>query len=133
MLYQPLNKAQEDKYRKFKQHRDGIVEVRPTDTLESGEIIRETVQIPQVTTNASKFNTVNLQQELAKSMQQIMEATEKETVSDTMDNIKKIVEEIPYLQIPQEEGAEEQLEEKYGHIETDEEIDEFSGAFGRGI
>ena len=123
MLYQPLNKAQEDKYRKFKQHRDGIVEVRPTDTLESGEIIRETVQIPQVTTNASKFNTVNLQQELAKSMQQIMEATEKETVSDTMDNIKKIVEEIPYLQIPQEEGAEEQLEEKYGHIETDEEID----------
>ena len=56
-------------------------------------------------------------------MQQIMEATEKETVSDTMDNIKKIVEEIPYLQIPQEEGAEEQLEEKYGHIETDEEID----------
>lgn len=123
MLYQPLNKAQEDKYRKFKQHRDGIVEVRPTDTLESGEIIRETVQIPQVTTNASKFNTVNLQQELAKSMQQIMEATEKETVSDTMDNIKKIVGEIPYLQIPQEEGAEEQLEEKYGHIETDEEID----------
>lgn len=123
MLYQPLNKAQEDKYRSFKQRRDGIVEVRPTDMLESGEIIRETVQIPQVTTNASKFNTVNLQQELAKSMQQIMDATEKETVTDTMDNIKKIVEEIPYLQIPQEAGAEEQLEERYGHIETDEEID----------
>lgn len=123
MLYQPLSKAQEDKYRSFKQRRDGIVEVRPTDMLESGEIIRETVQIPQVTTNASKFNTVNLQQELAKSMQQIMEATEKETVTDTMDNIKKIVEEIPYLQLPQESGAEEQLEERYGHIETDEEID----------
>ena len=123
MLYQPLSKAQEDKYRSFKQRRDGIVEVRPTDTLESGEIIRETVQIPQVTTNASKFNTVNLQQELAKSMQQIMDATEKETVTDTMDNIKKIVEEIPYLQIPQEAGDEEQLEERYGHIETDEEID----------
>lgn len=123
MLYQPLSKAQEDKYRSFKQRRDGIVEVRPTDTLESGEIIRETVQIPQVTTNASKFNTVNLQQELAKSMQQIMDATEKETVTDTMDNIKKIVEEIPYLQIPQEAEDEEQLEERYGHIETDEEID----------
>lgn len=138
MLYQPLSKAQEDKYRSFKQRRDGIVEVRPTDTLESGEIIRETVQIPQVTTNASKFNTMNLQQELAKSMQQIMDATEKETVTDTMDNIKRIVEEIPYLQLSQEAEAEEQMEERYGHIETDEEIDgslqdEFSGTVRRGI
>ncbi|MCI5494564.1 MAG: hypothetical protein MR425_10640 [Lachnospiraceae bacterium] len=123
MLYQPLNKVQEDKYRAFKQRRDGVVEVRPTDTLESGEIVKETVQIPQVTTNASKFNTVNLQQELAKSMQQIMDATEKETVNDQMDNIKKIVEEIPYLAMPTEEKTEENLEEKYGHIETDEEID----------
>lgn len=123
MLYQPLSKAQEEKYRSFKQRRDGIVEVRPTDMLESGEIIKETVQIPQVTTNASKFNTVNLQQELAKSMQQIMDATEKETVSDTMDNIKKIVEEIPYLQLPKEEEVAGGQEERYGHIETDEEID----------
>ncbi len=124
MLYQPLSKAQEDKYRSFKQRRDGIVEVRPTDALESGEIIKETVTIPPVTTNASRFNTVNLQEELAKSMQQIMDATEKETVSDTMDNIKKIVEEIPYLQIPKEEETEDILEEKYGYIETDQEIDD---------
>lgn len=124
MLYQPLSKAQEDKYRSFKQHRDGIVEVRPTDMLESGEIVKETVTIPPVTTSAERFNTMNLQQELAKSMQQIMEATEKETVNDTMDNIKKIVEEIPYLQLPPESSKEE-LEEKYGHIETDEEIDGF--------
>lgn len=123
MLYQPLSKSQEDKYRSFKQYRDGIVEVRPTDYLESGEIVKETVQIPQVTTNASRFNTVNLQQELAKSMQQIIHATEKETVHDELDNIKKIVEEIPYLQLQTEEESEEELEEKYGHIETDEEID----------
>lgn len=123
MLYQPLSKAQEDKYRAFKQYRDGIVEVRPTDYLESGEIVKETVQIPQVTTNAGRFNTVNLQQELAKSMQQIIEATEKETVHDELDNIKKIVEEIPYLQLPTEDESEEELEEKYGHFETDEEID----------
>ncbi len=32
-----------------------------------------------------------------------------------------MVEEIPYLQLPHE--SEEQKEEKYGHIETDEEID----------
>lgn len=121
MLYQPLNKMQEEKYRSFKQHRDGIVEVRPTDYLESGEIIEETVQIPPVTTNASRFNTVNLQQELAKSMQQIMDATEKGAVTSTMDKINKIVEDIPYLQLTQEE--QELAAEKYGHIETDEEID----------
>lgn len=120
MLYQPLNRAQEDKYRQFKQRKDGIVEVRPEDYLESGEIIKEPVQIKPVTTNAEKFNTVNLQEELARSMQQIMNATEKEEVADTMQGIKKIVEEIPYLQIPQDEEAQK---ERFADIPTDEEID----------
>ena len=121
MLYQPLTKQQEEKYRQFRQKRDGVVEVRPNDMLNSGEIVSEVVKIPQVTMNASCFNTVNLQNELAKNMQQIMDATEKEEVNDSMDAIKKMVEEIPYLQLPHE--SEEQKEEKYGHIETDEEID----------
>ena len=121
MLYQPLTKQQEEKYRQFRQKRDGVVEVRPNDMLNSGEIVSEVVKIPQVTMNASRFNTVNLQNELAKNMQQIMEATENEEVNDSMDAIKKMVEEIPYLQLPHE--SEEQKEEKYGHIETDEEID----------
>lgn len=120
MLYQPLNRAQEDKYRQFKQRKDGIVEVRPEDYLESGEIIKEPVQIKPVTTNAEKFNTVNLQEELARSMQQIMNATEKEEVADTMQEIKKIVEEIPYLQLPQDEEAQK---ERFADIPTDEEID----------
>ena len=120
MLYQPLNRAQEDKYRQFKQRKDGIVEVRPEDYLESGEIIKEPVQIKPVTTNAEKFNTVNLQEELARSMQQIMNATEKEEVADTMQGIKKIVEEIPYLQLPQDEEAQK---ERFADIPTDEEID----------
>ena len=120
MLYQPLNRAQEDKYRQFKQRKDGIVEVRPEDYLESGEIIKEPVQIKPVTTNAEKFNTVNLQEELARSMQQIMNATEKEEVAVTMQGIKKIVEEIPYLQLPQDEEAQK---ERFADIPTDEEID----------
>lgn len=121
MLYQPLTKQQEEKYRQFRQKRDGIVEVRPNDTLNSGEIVSEVVKIPQVTMNTSRFNTVNLQKELAKNMQQIMDATEKEEVNDSMDAIKKMVEEFPYLQIPHED--EKEKEEKYGHIETDAEID----------
>lgn len=120
MLYQPLTKVQEDKYRQFKQRKEGITEVRPEDLLDSGEIIPEPVQIPQVTTNPEKFNTQNLQEELARSMRQIMEATEKEEVTDTMEGIKKMVEEIPYLQIPQEQ---EQSEDRFADIPTDEEID----------
>lgn len=112
MLYQPLSKAQEDKYRSFRQRRDGLKEVYPREEA--------SVRIPIVQETVEKFNTANLQEELKKNMQQIMEATEKEVVDDTMDNIKKMVEEIPYLQMP---NHEERAEETSGHIETDAEID----------
>ena len=123
MLSQPLTKQQEDKYRTFRQRHDGVVEVRPEDQLESGEIVPEPVQIKDVKMSAERFNTQNLQEELQRSMQEIMNATEKEAVNDTMDNIKKLVEDIPYLQIPSEKEEEPQEEEVYQHIETDEEID----------
>ena len=125
MLYQPLNKYQEEKYREIKMRRGEFFEAQPEDTIESEEIIHETVEIPDIAASTGRFNTMNLQEELAKGMQQIMEASTRETVSDTMDNIKKIVEEIPYLQMPQqeEEAGIEYEEERYGHIETDEEID----------
>lgn len=107
MYYQPLTKVQEEKYRESKQRKHGV-EV-PRDAA--------SVRIPEVQENIEKFNTANLQEELAKSMQQIMEATEKETVDDTMDNIKKMVGEIPYLQVPHSENQPQE------HIETDAEID----------
>ena len=66
MLYQPLNKLQEEKYRSLKKRQED-----------------------------GRFNTVNLQEELIKGMQQIREATEKETVNDTINNIKKMVGEAP--------------------------------------
>ena len=125
MIYQPLNKQQEEKYRRFCQKREGVVEVRPEEELDSGEIMNETVQIPDVKLSPERFNTQNLQEELQKSMQQIMQATEKETVTDSMDNIKKLVEEIPYLQLPKEEyDPSEEEEDTLEHIETDHEIDD---------
>lgn len=123
MLYQPLTKAQEEKYRTFrkaKESRDGLIHIDVEEMKNAGEYEHEPVAIPPVKVNPERFNTVNLQQEIAKGMQQIMEATEKETVTDTMDNINKIVEEIPYLKLPKEEEKQEQADE---HIETDEEID----------
>ena len=119
MLYQPLNEVQEEKYRQFKQEGP---EVSSTEVSESDQVLQEVMQIPDITANTSRFNTSNLQAEIAKSMQQILEADNKEMVEDTMHNIKKIVEEIPYLQVPQEELTLEE-EEPYSYIETDEEID----------
>ena len=124
MLYQPLNATQEGKYREFVRRREEVVEVHPTDALESGEVVRETVKIPNITANTGRFNTQNLQAEIAKSMQQIMDASTKETVNDTMDNLKKMVEDIPYLQVAQDETDRAAEDERYGHIETDEEIDD---------
>ncbi|MBQ8625511.1 MAG: tetratricopeptide repeat protein [Agathobacter sp.] len=121
MLYQPLSKVQEEKYRRFRHEREGKTVIGAEEMARAGEYIHESVAIPQVTLNPSRFNTTNLQKEIAKGMQQIMDATEKETVVGTMDNIKKIVEEIPYLQLPREES--DDLIEAGPHIETDEEID----------
>jgi len=92
--FQPLTAAQEEKYQKFRSRR-GMVEVNVPKKVEAK--ISEDSGLPEITVTASRFNTQNLQEELAKSMQQIMAATEKETVRDSMDNIKKIVQDIPYL------------------------------------
>lgn len=121
MLYQPLTKAQEEKYKKYRGKKEGKTVIGAEEMARSGEYIHDTVMIPQITLNPSRFNTTNLQEEIVKGMQQIMEATEKETVVGTMENIKKIAEEIPYLQLP----TKEELAAKEGaiHIETDEEID----------
>lgn len=112
MLYQPLTKSQEDKYRSFQQRKEDVKEVYPR---EEG---RTHITIPAVEEHTGRFSTSNLQEELAKSMQQIMDATEKETVTDTMDNIKKMVEEIPYLQMPVD--TKEEVSEE---VTTVEEID----------
>ncbi len=119
MLYQPLSKVQEEKYRRFRLAKEGITTIGEEEMKRAGEYVHDPVEIPQVSLSPERFNTVNLQEEIAKGMQQIIAATEKEMISDTMDNIKKIVEEIPYLQLPKEEVP----QEEGPHIETDEEID----------
>ena len=119
MLYQPLTKSQEEKYRTYRRQQAGVTDIVASEMEKAGEFGHGSVSIPQVQAGTDKFNTTNLQQEIARGMQQIMEATEKETVSDTMETIKKMVEEIPYLQLPREE---ETVTEEV-HIETDEEID----------
>ena len=94
--------------------------------VKGGEIVHDDVKIPQITVNQEKFNTVNLQEEIAKGMKQIMDAKGKNEVADTMDNIKKIVEEIPFLKFLKDKDDDkksEQPSDEEQHIATDEEID----------
>lgn len=132
MLYQPLTKTQEEKYRRFKAEKEKpakikdeaeVTEIGAMEMVKGGEIVHDDVTIPQITVNQEKFNTVNLQQEIAKGMQQIMEAKGKNEVADTMDTIKKIVEDIPYLKLEKEQEEYVQQPEETEHIATDEEID----------
>lgn len=125
-LYQPLTPAQEDKYKQFREKK-GMVEISLLQSTERKNVIKEMVktvectseEASETTVTASKFNTSKLQEELAKSMRQIMNATEKETVADTMENIKKIVSDIPYLNGEHEEEAEHAFDQEKINAQVD--------------
>lgn len=122
-LYQPLTASQEDKYRQFREKK-GMVEISIPATPERKNVIHEMVKSSENTVTASKFNTSNLEEELAKSMQQIMNATEKETVADTMESIKKIVSDIPYLNGEHEEDTEPAFDKEKINAEVDQSLKE---------
>ena len=120
MLYQPLTPQQEEKYRQLSNKREGVIEVRPEEVLDSGEIVTQAVQIPEIEMSPERFNTQNLQEVLQESMQMILSATEQETVEEHMDTIKKLVEDIPYLQMPEEEDKQKLNKPKV--IEEEQEV-----------
>ncbi len=97
MHYQPLTKPQEEKYRIFRQKRTGVIEVRPNDFLESGEIVNEIVEIPSVRTNTGQYNTANLQEEIARGIQQIGSLDEAGA-----ESIRQLAQENPYLSMSEE-------------------------------
>ncbi len=116
--FQPLTPSQEEKYQKFRSQK-GMVEINIPQKAETDESVSgaEDIPAPDLIVTATKFNTQNLQDEIAKSMQQIMDATEENTVRDQLNSIKKIVQDIPYL-----EGEEEVSSSQREKIQ--EEVDE---------
>jgi tetratricopeptide (TPR) repeat protein len=119
MLYRPLSPEQQEKY----EHRNDVVNesieyfdedeeedqaealsdiekskvVVMTEDMFSDAVDADDIQIKPI--NVGKFDTINLQAELAKSMEQIMSATEKEAVDSTMENIRRMVEDSQILDI----------------------------------
>ncbi len=107
MLYQPLDKAQEDKYRNLQQKKDGITEITPKTVAQSSSIIPNmpAVKLPE---GPERFDTINLQAEIKKSIDEIMKATDAGEVSENIGAIKNLVEEIPYLKVQEPVVEEEQ-------------------------
>ncbi|PXV91865.1 tetratricopeptide repeat protein [Lachnotalea glycerini] len=117
MLYKPLSLEQQEKYDHRYDAKEEIHEYLDEDGEEEElrgiadsskvELITEDmfsdavdandIQIKPV--NLGKYDTINLQAELAKSMEQIMSATEKEAVDSTMENIRRMVEDSQILDI----------------------------------
>ena len=114
MLYHPLDKSQENKYRQIQQKKDGITEIYPGEEFGTSEILHKPIQIPEVEVSADKYNTVNLQAEIKKNIEEIMQATESAEIDENLEAIKGLVEDLPFLQMQEEEtrvNPKEQTEE----------------------
>ncbi len=103
--FQPLTPAQEAKFQRIRAKR-GMVEVNvPPQQEFKAEVASEVGLAAEGAATVTKFNTKNLEAEIARSMQQIMEATEENTVRDRLSSIRKIVQDIPYLEAEEDLSA----------------------------
>lgn len=89
MMYKALTPEQEEQYRRLTKGTTGVVK--------KDKELSDTITIPQVEDKPEKFDTVNLQAEIRKNIEEIMMATEAGEVSENMDAIKDLVGDIPYV------------------------------------
>lgn len=108
MLYQPLDKAQEDKYRSFQQKKDGIAEIYPQPIGIDSSAVLPDMPVIELPKGPERFDTINLQAEIKKNIDEIMKATDTGEVSENIGAIKNLVEEIPYLKVKDEPVPQEE-------------------------
>lgn len=97
MLYRPLTSEQEEQYRKI----SGISIKKPDNNDDYS--IEATRDIPAPVKQYDNFDTVNLQTEIRKNIDEIMNATEKVEVDQNLGNIEELVGEFPYLKMGEKE------------------------------
>lgn len=108
MLYQPLTPEQKEKY-------DNRNEVEIERSIEAVEKVARMAEMKEKrqkeeddihikTMNIGIYDTVNLQEELKKSMRAILNATEQENIDSAMDSVKKIVKDNQLEKIFDENG-----------------------------
>ncbi|MGN0240536.1 MAG: tetratricopeptide repeat protein [Candidatus Weimeria sp.] len=88
MMYKALTPEQEEQYRRI---------TKAAGAGLNRDNLSDTITIPQVEDKPEKFDTVNLQAEIRKNIEEIMMATEAGEVSSNMDAIKELVGDIPYV------------------------------------
>lgn len=107
MLYQPLTPEQKEKY-------DNRNEIEIERSIEAVEKVAKMAEMKEKkqkeedihvkTMNIGIYDTVNLQEELKKSMRAILNATEQENIDSAMDSVKKIVKDNQLEKIFDENG-----------------------------
>lgn len=109
MIYEPLTPEQMSKFQN-KKSVENLYEMNK----KAGSILKEKNGQRTQSRSQDRFNTMNLQAELAKEMAQIMHATEAGAVSSSMHHIKKLVDgsNIPELQKTQQIWKQREEEEK---------------------
>lgn len=95
MLYHPLNDEQERQYRKIR----GLQEDDKIQNRTAKEYHPMKEEIPVPKSAPGKFDTVNLQAEIRKNIDEIMQATETGEVDETLMNIENLVGELPYVKM----------------------------------
>lgn len=149
--YEPLTKIQEEKFRQFRMRQEQQATAQPVQTISQPDFQTEMAEAPvsemtiadevkammqqaapeetataqeteRFANDTKKFDTMNLQAELQKSLSQIMNATEKEEVEETMGSIRKMVEDIPQLKMESPEPTVPKLNEEILNEKIDESL-----------
>ena len=98
MNFAPLTSLQEEKYRSYKKKQEKA-EVEIQEPAGQGEDIKEILEKGAQEAASIEIDTETLQKKLRESMEQIRNAAGREAVAATMDSIKKMIEEIPQLNV----------------------------------
>lgn len=98
MNFAPLTSLQEEKYRSYKKKQEKA-EVEIQEPVGQGGDIKEILEKGAQDAASIEINTETLQKKLRESMEQIRNATGREAVADTVESIKKLVEDIPQLNL----------------------------------
>ena len=94
-LYRPLTKAQQEKYKAFYQpQKETIVSVARDK--------KPSYKSPTVL-SSDLCNTINIQAEILKEIQELMERAEDKNNAQTIEAIKRLTEEIPYIELSNEQ------------------------------
>lgn len=118
MLYQPLTKLQEEKYKYFCHLKEEKNEWNEQETKQGEKQEPKAVTDSQGSVNSEHFDIVDLEAEVVKGMQEVMETAQENDKTDAIVTVEKMTEEISPLQDLESDKKENTtLEEVQNHFD----------------